>query len=57
MADGHGVDWERYFRDGQPVAAPTAQGVVCCPQCGASLVHIELLSTRPAWPDESVLSR
>lgn len=29
------------------MTAPTAPGVVCCPDCGASRVHVELIAARP----------
>ena len=46
VEDGHGKAWDCYSRDGRRVTAPTARGVVCCPGCGAGLVHVEHISTR-----------
>ncbi len=47
VEDGHGHAWDYYSLNGSPVTAPTAPGVVCCPDCGASRLHIELIATRP----------
>lgn len=47
VEDGHGHAWDYYSLNGSPVTAPTASGVVCCPDCGASRVHVELIAARP----------
>lgn len=44
--DGHGVALDCYSLQGRPITAPTARGVVCCPACGASRVHVELVAAR-----------
>jgi len=46
VEDGHGITWDCYSRDGRPAATPTARGVVCCPRCGAGLVHVQLVASR-----------
>ncbi len=51
--DGHGTAWDCYFEDGQSAAAPTAPGVVCCPQCGASLVRMAWTDVSPPAPTRS----
>jgi hypothetical protein len=45
VADGHGVDWDCYFRGGLRAAAPTARGVVCCARCGSGNVHVACVAT------------
>jgi hypothetical protein len=44
--DGHGVALDCYSLGGRPITAPTARGVVHCPLCGASPVHVELVAAR-----------
>lgn len=55
--DGHGVTVDSYSLRGCPVTAPTARGVVCCPQCEATPVHVEWVWTRNAAPVDSLRRR
>lgn len=52
--DGHGLEFDSYSLHGCPVTAPTARGVVRCPQCDASPVHVELVWTRTVAPVDSL---
>jgi hypothetical protein len=48
VESGCGAAWDCYSRNGHRVTDPTARGVVCCPRCGASLVHVQLMASRAA---------
>jgi len=45
-----GVAWDCYSGNGSRATVPTARGVVCCPDCGAGRVHVELVSSSTVVP-------
>lgn len=47
VEDGRGHGCEYYTLNGLPVIAPTKEGGLCCPQCGAMRLWVRMRARRP----------
>jgi hypothetical protein len=46
VEDGHGHQWDYFFRDGLPAVNPTVTRAVACPRCGRTQLYARLGARR-----------